>query len=236
MPPTSAKPISGSTIACSRLWALWHVQAYSCVVLAVALLFGCSALPAVARANMLTLVVFGDSLAAGYGLEPIAGFSKQLERALRKKGHKITVLNAGVSGDTTAAGLARFDWALPKKLDAVILELGANDALRGISPKVTYKNLAKILARLRHRNIPVLIAGMRAPSNWGKTYATEFDAIFPDLAQNFNSDLYPFFLKGVALKPSLNQPDGLHPNAKGVSIIVKGMLPHVERLLIRAHK
>jgi acyl-CoA thioesterase-1 len=198
-----------------------------------AVLTGIALVATPAHAEPVKLVAFGDSLFAGYGLPAQSAFPARLQAALRAKGHDVTVINAGVSGDTTAGGLARFDWAVPPETDAVLLELGANDALRGIDPKVTRRNLSAILDRLAARQLPVLVIGMRSPANWGKAYAKAFDAIFPDLAKRYGHGLYPFFLDGVALDKALNQPDGLHPNAAGVAVIVKRILPAVERLLAR---
>ncbi len=180
-----------------------------------------------------TIVAFGDSLTAGYGVKTNESFSAQLQMALEAKGHKVTILNAGVSGDTTSGGLERLDWALDPKPDAVILELGANDALRGIDPKVPRENLDRMLAALKAKGVPVLLTGMKAPNNWGADYARNFDAIFPDLAAKYGVPLYPFFLEGVALDPSFTQGDGLHPTGKGVAQIVKRILPDVEALLAR---
>lgn len=182
----------------------------------------------------LEIVAFGDSLTAGYMLAQPEAFPAQLQKALAGKGHAVTVLNAGVSGDTTAAGLARFAWAVPDTADAVILELGANDALRGIDPAVARANLDKILAELGRRGIPVLLAGMKAPRNWGDDYAHAFDAMFSDLAQKHGTLLDPFFLEGIALDPKLNLGDGLHPNAEGVARIVARILPLAEALVQRA--
>lgn len=179
------------------------------------------------------LAAFGDSLTAGYGLPSGADFASRLEAALIKRGHKVRITNAGVSGDTTSGGLARFDWAVPDDVDAVILELGANDALRGISPEIARKNLDRILAKLATRNIPTLVAGMRAPANWGEAYEKAFNAIFPDLARKHGSQLYPFFLEGVIDKPELKLADALHPNAAGVEEIVRRILPGVEKLIAR---
>ncbi len=182
----------------------------------------------------LTIVALGDSLTAGYGLRPADAFPKQLERALKRRGHNIRILNAGVSGDTANAGLRRFDWSVPKSADGLILELGANDALRAMSPKRAQIALNKIITKAKARGLPVLIAGMYAPRNLGRSYVRRFDAIFPRLAKRHRTLLYPFFLDGVAGKPALNIRDGIHPNAKGVAIIVKRMLPAVEQLLERA--
>ncbi len=192
-----------------------------------------SVLAAAASSQPVTILAFGDSLTAGYGLEASESFPVQLQMALAAKGHKVSVVNAGVSGDTTSGGLARLDWTLNPKPDAVILELGANDALRGLDPKVPRENLDRMLSALKAKGIPVLLTGMRAPSNWGDDYARNFDGIFRDLATKYNVPLYPFFLDGVALDPSFTQPDGLHPTAKGVAEIVKRMLPDVEALLAR---
>jgi acyl-CoA thioesterase-1 len=182
------------------------------------------------------IVAFGDSLTAGYGVKASESFPSQLQMALGAKGRKVTIVNAGVSGDTTSGGLERLDWALDPKPDAVILELGANDALRGIDPKVPRQNLDKMLAALKAKHIAVLLTGMKAPNNWGADYVRNFDAIFPDLAAKYGVPLYPFFLEGVALDPSLTQPDGLHPTGKGVAEIVKRMLPDVEALVARVEE
>lgn len=180
-----------------------------------------------------TIVAFGDSLTAGYGLKAKDAFPAQLQMALQDKGYKVTVVNAGVSGDTTADGLRRLDWALQPKPDGVILELGANDALRGIDPKEPRANLDKMLATLKAQGIDVLLAGMKSPNNWGADYVTHFDAIFPDLAAKYQVPLYPFFLDGVALDPAYTQPDGQHPTAGGVAEIVKRILPDAEALVQR---
>jgi acyl-CoA thioesterase-1 len=180
------------------------------------------------------IVAFGDSLTAGYGLKPGQAFPDVLQMALRARGHHVEVINSGVSGDTTAAGLARLDWAVGDDADAVILELGANDALRGQPPKETRANLDTILTKLGARRLPVLIAGMRAPENWGSDYRDKFDVIFGELAAKHAALLYPFFLAGVATDPKLNLSDGLHPNARGIGIIVERILPKVEALIDRA--
>jgi acyl-CoA thioesterase-1 len=189
-----------------------------------------------APSRPITILAFGDSLTAGYGVQPSDSFPAQLQMALQAKGHKVTITNAGVSGDTTSGGLQRLDWALDPKPDAVIMELGANDALRGIDPKVPRANLDKMLADLKAKNIPVLLTGMRAPSNWGDDYTKNFDAIFPDLSTKYGVPLYAFFLDGVALDPSFTQPDGLHPTGKGVAEIVKRILPDVEALIARVEQ
>ncbi len=182
----------------------------------------------------LRIVAFGDSLTSGYGLRSSQSFPVQLQKALKKRGHNVVVTNAGVAGDTTSGGLERLAWAVPDGTDAVIVELGANDALRGIDPKVTRANLEKIIANLKARHIPILLAGMRSPANWGDGYSDDFDAVFPDLARANGLIFYPFFLDGVVLDPKLNQNDGMHPAPKGVAVIVKRMLPSVEELITRA--
>lgn len=179
------------------------------------------------------IVAFGDSLTAGYGLQPSEAFPAQLEKALRDKGHAVELINAGVSGDTTAAGLQRLDWAFPDDADAAILALGANDALRGIDPAETRRNLDEILGRLEARSVPVLIAGMKAPRNWGDDYVTKFDAIFPELAEKHDALLYPFFLESVAMRSELNLDDGMHPNGEGIAAMVEDILPKVEELIRR---
>jgi len=179
-----------------------------------------------------TLVAIGDSLTAGFGLAPGQGFPEQLNKALKAKGNAINVINAGVSGDTSSGGLARLDWSLGENADAVILELGANDALRGIPPEVTRDNLEKMIVRLKDKNIKVLLSGMLAPPNMGEVYANGFNPIYANLAKKYGISLYPFFLEGVASNPSLNLEDGIHPTAEGIAIIVKNILPSVEKLLM----
>ena len=177
------------------------------------------------------IVAFGDSLSAGYGLDDADSFPVRLEAALQADGLAALVVNAGVSGDTTAGGLARLDWSLPERVDLVILELGANDGLRGIDPAETEANLDAILKTLGTRDIPVLFTGMRAPPNLGREYADAFDALFPRLAARHGVVFYPFFLEGVAAERSLNQADGIHPNPAGVDRIVMRLLPFVLRAL-----
>lgn len=200
------------------------LQALTAALLLVA------AVPA-ANAESFRLMAFGDSLTHGYGLAGGDTFPEQLEAALRADGLEVTVLNAGNSGDTTAGGLARLDWALADKPAAVILELGANDGLRGLDPAATYDNLDAIMARLSAEGLPVLLAGMLAPPNLGREYGDAFNAVFPRLAEKYQAPLYPFFLEGVALVPELNQPDGIHPNAQGVAEIVKRIKPQVVALV-----
>ena len=190
--------------------------------------------PLPVSAQTLHILAFGDSLTAGLGLDPGDAFPARLEAALKAKGHDIVITNAGVSGDTSMAGAERLDWSLAGKIDGVIVELGANDALRGIEPQETEKALDQILAALKQRQLPVLFAGMLAPRNLGSDYGKKFDALFPRLAQKYGVLFYPFFLDGVAAEPALNQPDGLHPNSKGVDMIVSRILPITEDLLKQA--
>jgi len=178
-----------------------------------------------------TIVALGDSLTAGYGLPPGQGFAEQLQDALRARGHDVSVIDAGASGDTSTGGLARLDWSVPADADAVIVELGANDALRGLDPSITRKALGDIVRRLKARGQKVLLAGMRAPPNLGDVYAAEFDAIYRELAVAEEVLLYPFFLDGVAADPALNQADGIHPSGDGVARIVEKILPSVEALI-----
>lgn len=185
-------------------------------------------------AQTLRILAFGDSLTAGLGLDPGEAFPARLEAALEARGHDIVIVNAGVSGDTSSAGAERLDWALDGKIDAVILELGANDALRGIDPQQTELALDGILTELKKRKLPVLFVGMLAPRNLGPDFGKKFDALFPRLAQKHGVLFYPFFLDGVAAEPALNQPDGLHPNSKGVDMIVSRILPITEDLLKQA--
>ena len=182
----------------------------------------------------LRLLAFGDSLVHGYGLPAGATFPEQLQAALRRRGFAVEVINGGNSGDTTAAARARLDWTLSPRPDAALVELGANDGLRGLDPAATYDNLDAILGELAAQRVPVLLAGMLAPRNLGSEYAAEFDAVFPRLAERHEIDLYPFFLDGVALRPELNQADGIHPNQAGVAAIVERILPSVIRLLERS--
>jgi acyl-CoA thioesterase-1 len=177
------------------------------------------------------LVALGDSLTAGYGLPAQAAFPVRLQQALRDKGLAVNVVNAGVSGDTSTGGRDRLDWSVTADTDAVIVELGANDALRGIDPKVTRAALEDILKKLKARNIAVLLCGMYAPPNLGADYAAQFNAIYPDLAKAYGVSLYPFFLEGVATEAKLNQADGMHPTAEGVDAIVRNILPTVESFL-----
>jgi acyl-CoA thioesterase-1 len=177
------------------------------------------------------MVVLGDSLSAGLGLSASSAFPARLQKSLEAKGIAVDMINAGVSGDTTSGGRDRLDWSVPEGTEAVILELGANDALRGIDPRVTRAALTDILTRLKARKIAVLLCGMVAPPNYGSDYSARFNAIYPELAKSFGVPLYPFFLEGVATVARLNQADGLHPTAEGVDMIVKNILPTVEAFL-----
>jgi acyl-CoA thioesterase-1 len=189
--------------------------------------------PAQATRGPLKIVALGDSLTAGYGLKPGEAFPVKLQAALRAKGHAVEVINAGVSGDTATAGLERLDWAVPEDAAAVIVELGANDALRGVDPSQTRKALEAIVTRLKAKGLPVLLAGMEAPRNLGEEYGRRFNAIYPELAQKHGALLHPFFLDGVALDPKLTLPDRLHPNAAGVDRMVEAILPRVIELIGR---
>jgi acyl-CoA thioesterase I len=187
--------------------------------------------PAASPAKPIKMVVLGDSLSAGLGLSASSAFPARLQKSLEAKGIKVDMVNAGVSGDTASGGRDRLDWSVPEGTDAVILELGANDALRGTNPDVTRAALTDILTRLKARKIAVLLCGMLAPPNYGSEYADRFNAIYPELSKSFGVPLYPFFLEGVAAEAKLNQPDGLHPTAEGVDVIVKNILPSVKAFL-----
>lgn len=187
-----------------------------------------------AMAEPYRIVGFGDSLMAGYGLEPGESFPEKLESALRAKGHDVVIVNAGVSGDTTSGGLARLDWSIPENAQLVILELGANDMLRGVAPATVEKNLDAMLEKLTRKDMAVLLAGMRAAPNLGPDYQAAFDSIFPRLAQKHGVALYPFFLDGVAADSGLLLDDGMHPNAQGVDRMVERVLPSVERIIAAA--
>ncbi len=187
------------------------------------------AAPVMARVPV--ILDLGDSLTAGYGLPTGQAFPVQLQAWLHERGIEARVINAGVSGDTTAGGLARLDWALADKPDLVILALGANDALRGIEPAAVRGNLDKIIEKIQASGAKVLLLGMLAPTNWGEEYKQAFDRIFPELAHVHHLPLYPFFLEGVAMKPELNQPDGLHPNEHGVAVLVDRIAPVVAGLI-----
>jgi acyl-CoA thioesterase-1 len=179
------------------------------------------------------LLVLGDSLAAGYGLPSSQAFTTKLQAALTERGHAVRIINAGVSGDTTAGGLARMDWVMGDKPQAAILELGANDGLRGLDVGAMRANLTAILNRFDKDGVSVLLAGMKAPPNYGGDYFRAYEKVFTDLAKEYPVIFYPFFLEGAATLSDLNQQDGIHPNAKGVEIIVRNILPAVEQLLAR---
>jgi acyl-CoA thioesterase-1 len=198
---------------------------------AVAALTLAAIMPAALAAEPVKILALGDSLTAGYGLAEADAFTTRLQNALKDKGYDVQVINAGVSGDTTAGGRARLDWALGDQPQVAVVELGANDGLRGLDPASTRENLDAILTTLKERKIPTLLAGMYAPRNLGREYGDRFNAIYPDLAAKHDVPLYPFFLEGVALDPKLNQEDGMHPNAKGVAIVVDGILPHLTTLI-----
>jgi acyl-CoA thioesterase I len=184
-----------------------------------------------AWAGTTTILVLGDSLTAGYGLDPGQSLPDKLQEALRAKGLDVTIINAGVSGDIAAQGAARLDWALADDVKAVIVELGANDALRGLDPAQAEAALRETLQKLRDKKLPVLLLGMKAPPNLGADYQSKFDGMYPKLATEFGAALYPFYLDGVAAQADLNQPDGIHPNVKGLAVIVPRLLPYVEALI-----
>ena len=196
------------------------------LVLMVALM---TAAPALAQP--VKVVVLGDSLSAGLGLSAADAFPAKLQKALKDKGIDVAIMNAGVSGDTASGGRDRLDWSVPNGTEAVIVELGANDALRGTDPAITRSALSDIVSRLKARGVAVLLLGMLAPPNYGSDYAARFNTIYPDLSKSFGIPLYPFFLDGVAADPKLNQADGIHPTAEGVDIIVKKILPTVEAFI-----
>jgi acyl-CoA thioesterase I len=204
----------------------------NCVMIA-AMILPCTTHAFAQAGPVIKIAAFGDSLSAGFQLAPDQSFPAQLDRALKAKGFKVEVFNAAVSGDTTAAGLDRLAWAVPEDTDAVIVELGANDALRGLDPKAARANLDTIITRLKAQKADVLLAGMKAPRNLGAPYVEAFDAIFPELAAKHDVLLYPFFAEKIALKPELNLADGMHPTPKGVAEIVADILPKVEALIER---
>lgn len=212
------------------LWRIFRLAAarsrYGLILFVVNLVMAPMAL-----ADPPRILVLGDSLSAGYGLPADQSFPSQLEAALRARGHPVTVINAGVSGDTTAGGLARLDWVLSDRPDFAVVELGANDGLRGLDPDQTFANLLAIVGRLRQAGIPVLLAGMLAPPNLGRDYQQAFADAYVRVLQHHPVIFYPFFLDGVAADRSLNQADGIHPTAQGVRVIVDNILPYVERML-----
>jgi acyl-CoA thioesterase-1 len=197
------------------------------MILWLALLLPLLPFIAQAKGSVLRIAVLGDSLTAGYGLAAEEAFPVQLETALRQRGYQVVVRNAGVSGDTSAGGLARLDWTLAEHPQLVIVELGANDALRGLDPAATRENIDAILSRLKETGAQPLLTGMRAPRNLGRDYYTKFDQLYPELAREHAIPFYPFFLEGVAGQPQLNQIDGIHPTAAGIAVIVENILPLV---------
>ncbi|WP_315797955.1 arylesterase [Bradyrhizobium sp. SZCCHNRI3043] len=201
------------------------------LALMLALMTVGSAFAAAEAVKPIKLVVLGDSLSAGLGLSASDAFPAKLQKALQAQGLPIDLTNAGVSGDTSSGGRDRLDWSVPEGTEAVVVELGANDALRGIDPAVTRKALSEIVTRLKARGIAVMLCGMLAPPNYGSDYAAKFNAIYPELAKEFGVPLYPFLLDGVAADPKLNQADGIHPTAAGVDIIVSRLLPTAEAFL-----
>jgi len=218
----ASAPARYSAIGCEfYARAFKHALALACAL----------ALATPAMARPVKLLVLGDSLAAGFGLALQDAFPARLEADLKARGLDVKVVNGGVSGDTSAGGLARLDWVLADAPEAAIVELGGNDGLRAIEPAVTFANLDAILTRLKARGVRVLLAGMHAPPNLGRIYTDAFHDVFHRLAAKHDVALYPFFLEGVAAEPRLNQPDGIHPNAAGVQVIVDRIGPHVVRLL-----
>jgi acyl-CoA thioesterase I len=212
-----------------RGWLFVHMLVSGLVVAMMGPVFAQN--PATGATKPIKVVVLGDSLSAGLGLSAASAFPARLQKSLKLKGIEVDMINAGVSGDTSSGGRDRLDWSVPEGTEAVILELGANDALRGTDPKVTRSALTDILTRLKARKIAVLLCGMLAPPNYGSDYSARFNAIYPDLAKSFGVPLYPFFLEGVAADARLNQADGLHPTAEGIDVIVKNILPTVEAFL-----
>jgi acyl-CoA thioesterase-1 len=217
--------------ACDRRYGMSSLRFKLPVLCLAALVAICSG---PATAAPVKLLAFGTSLTQGYGLPPGTEFTSVLQTALKLEGIEAKLINAGVSGDTSADGLSRIDWSLADRPDAAIVEMGSNDALRGLEPKETERNLSAILSKLKAAHVPVLVLGMKAPRNLGPEYAAAFDPIYPTLAAQFDDLLYPFILDGVALNPKLNQADGIHPNPAGVRIIVTHMLPYVKKLVAEA--
>jgi acyl-CoA thioesterase-1 len=228
---------SPSPMTVRRLLSASPFRAAAAVVVAAAVAAALAApLPSRAEtpAAPIRILAFGDSLMAGYGLPPKDGFVARLEKALAARGHHVNVINASVAGDTAEQGLERLEWSTPADIDAVMVELGANDALRGLDPRRTREALDAVVGAFRAKGLPVLVAGMLAPRNLGAAYATAFEPIFKDVAAKHDALFYPFFLDGVAGDRGLNQGDGIHPNAAGVDIIVERLLPTVEQLVAAA--
>jgi len=211
----------------------WHFNAIRRFLLILALVFVAGWTPRPALAEPIRILAIGDSLTAGYGLPAPDAFPARLERALKARGHDVVITNAGVSGDTTAAGLAVLDWMLGDRPQVVMLGLGANDGLRGVDPRITRTNLDAILQRLRKEEVRTLMLGMVAPPNLGRAYGDVFNAIYPELAATHDVALMPFMLQDVATVRELNQADGIHPNRAGVDIMVRNVLPYLEPLLAR---
>ena len=211
---------------------MWRALVQSTI--AALLLTLAIASPAIAQNRPVKIVALGDSLTAGFGLSAGDAFPAKLQRSLKAKGIDVEIVNAGVSGDTASGGLERLEWAVPPGTDAVIVELGANDMLRGIDPHITRKAIGTIVRKLRERHIAVLLCGMVASPNLGKDYAAAFNLIYPDMAVAYGAIYYPFFLNGVATFANLNQRDGLHPTAAGIDVIVDKILPSVEQLVVWA--
>ena len=226
--PASAHPWPAGRQASGAI-SWWSHSLYALVLAATVILLGAS--QALADGRPVKLLAFGDSLIHGYGLPTNDTFPAQLQTAFAKEGFDVEVINGGNSGDTSAAGRARLDWALADTPDVILITFGGNDLLRGIDPKETYRNMDAILRRLQREPAAVLLTGMLAPRNLGREYAAEFDSIFPTLARAYDVAFYPFFLDGVAARPEFNQPDGIHPNATGVAVIVAKILPTLRPLI-----
>ncbi|MGE0629080.1 MAG: arylesterase [Hyphomicrobiaceae bacterium] len=230
-----SNPLSpGSHISAPR--AVFHAGMVAALLIAVFSLLLLAPAHGAGAAKPVQIIAFGDSLTAGLGVAPSAAFPAKLQKALEAKGIAAEVANAGVSGDTTSAGLERLDWAVPDNTDIVIVELGANDMLRGLPPSAARASLDSIIARLKAKGTRPVLVGMRSLKNWGQAYADAFEAIYPALAKKHGIPLYPFFLDGVAARPGFNQNDGIHPNAQGVDEIVRRLLPTIERVIAEVRR